>query len=85
MMTPGDSVHIRTQRDIRSFRLCLHSTGEPMTHVEVQRLAHEAKRSAAREAQRRRQAKEWNEHWERAAGRGRRLPPAASSRQTKGD
>ena len=56
-----------------------------MTHVEVQRLAHEARRSAAREAQRRRQDKMWNEHWERAAGQGRRLPPAASYRQTKGD
>ena len=65
--------------------MCLHSTGEPMTHVEVQRLAHEARRSAAREAQGRRQAKEWNEHWERAAGQGRGLPPGAALRQTKGD
>ena len=65
--------------------MCRHSTGELMTHVEVQRLAHEARRLAAREAQRRCRAKEWGEHWERAAGQGRRLAPGASSRQTKGD
>ena len=82
MLTLKGPAHIATSRNIKSFRWCAHSTAEPMAHLDIQKLAREEKRLAAREARGFRLAKQWIQHLEHVAGPLRVLPPSARYRQT---
>jgi len=80
MLTLRSIKHVRTSRNIKSFRSCPHATGVSMSHLDRARLAREKERLAAREERRVWLAEQWREHFERAAGPSRVLPPSARSR-----
>jgi len=80
MLTLRGMKHIRTGRNIKSFRSCPHATGvSNMAHLDKGRILLEEQRVMAREGRRVWLGKEWNDHFERVAGRLRVLPPSARS------
>lgn len=83
MLTVKSMKNIRTSRNVRSFRSCPHATGVSVAHRDNRRLAREEETLMAREARRLWLEEQWREHFERAAGPLRVLPPSACSRQRK--
>ena len=83
MLTLRTMKHIRPSPNIKSFRSCGHATGERCVGHDGARIASEEERLAAREARRLWLDEQWSEHFQRAAGPSRVLPPSARSRQTK--
>ena len=80
MLTLRGMKHIRTGRNIKSFRSCPHATGVPMSHLDVERIARGEERMAGAEAWRAWLDNEWSESLKRRA-RARPLPiPPASAR-----
>jgi len=75
--------HIRTGRNIKSFRSCPHATGVSMSHLDVERIARGEQRLMAREARHFWLEEQWCEHFERAAGPVRVLPPSARFQRMK--
>jgi len=66
MLTLKSSPHIRTSKNIKSFRSCQTSTGLSMSHVDDQRACREEMALANRTLRCSRLAQQWNEHWERS-------------------
>lgn len=83
MLTLRSIKHVRTSRNIKSFRSCPHATAVSMAHLDQARIAQEKEKLAARQARRLRLREEWREHLEHAAGPSRVLPPSARSPRTK--
>jgi len=77
MLTLRTSGHIRSRRNIRSFRAIRNSAGSSSACLDRARLAREKKRLAARETRRRWLTRQWDEHFDGAAGAMRVLPPSA--------
>ena len=61
MLALRNSSHIRTNRNVRSFRSCLTSTGSPLAHLDRERVGREEARRARREARRAWLAMSWKE------------------------
>jgi hypothetical protein len=74
---------IRTSRNVKSFHSCLHTTGVSAAHHDKRRLTREEEALTAREALRLWLEEQWREHFERAAGPLRVLPPSARGRQAR--
>jgi hypothetical protein len=72
---------IRTSQNVRSFRACLHATGVSAAEHDKPRLIGEERALMLREARRLWLNEQWGEHFERAAGPLRVLPPAAREQQ----
>jgi len=68
MLTPKSTGHIRTSRNVKSFRSCRHMTGVRMIGVELGQIAVENERLAGRERRRRWLAEQWREHLLSAKG-----------------
>lgn len=83
MLTVKRMKHIRTSRNVRSFRSCPHATGVSAAHHDKRRLTREEEALMAREGRRLWLEEQWREHFERAAGPLRVLPPSTRSRQRK--
>lgn len=83
MLTIKSMKQIRTSRNVRSFRSCPHATGVSVAHHDNRRLTREEERLMAREARRLWLDEQWREHFERAAGPLRALPPSARSQRMK--
>lgn len=84
MLTIKSMKHLPTGRNVKSFRSCQHATGVSMGHLDKGRIAREEHRLMAREARRLWLEEQWREHFERAAGPLRVLPPSARSRMKAG-
>jgi hypothetical protein len=65
MLTLKSSSHIRTSRNIKSFRWCQTSTGLSLSHVDVQRACRQEIALVNRTLRRSWLAQRWNEHLER--------------------
>lgn len=65
MLTLNSSPHIRTGRNIKSFRSCQTSAGLSMSHVDVQRACREEMALINRALRRSWLAHQWDEHLER--------------------
>ena len=83
MLTLRTSGHIRSRRNIRSFRAIRNSAGSSSACLDRARLAREKKRLAARETRRGRLTRQWDEHCEGATGAMRVLPPSARANVTR--
>ena len=81
MLTIKSMKQIRTSRNFRSFRACLHATGLSAADHDKPRLIGEERALTLREARRLWLDEQWLEHFERAAGPLRVLPPAAREQQ----
>lgn len=77
MLTMKSMKQIRTSRNVRSFRACLHATGLSAAEHDKPRLIEEERALMLRKARRLWLNKQWLAHFERAAGPLRVLPPAA--------
>jgi len=83
MLTLKNRRHVRTMRNIKSFRSCPNATGVSMQHLDRARIRLEQERLALREKHRVRTAEQWTDHFEHIAGPLRVLPPAARTQETK--
>lgn len=83
MLTIKSMKQIRTSRNVRSFRACMHATGVSAAHHDKQRLASEEQALMAREGRHLWRQEQWREHFERAGGALRVLPPSARGRQVR--
>lgn len=83
MLTIKSMNQIRTSRNVKSFRSCPHAMGVSAAHHDKRRLTREEEALMAREGRRLWHEEQWREHFERAAGPLRVLPPSARSRQRK--
>ena len=81
MLTMKSMKQIRTSQNVRSFRACLHATGVSAAEHDKPRLIGEERALMLREARRLWLDEQWSEHFERAAGPLRVLPPAAREQQ----
>ena len=81
MLTMKSMKQIRTSQNVRSFRACLHATGVSAAEHDKPRLIEEERALMLREAWRLWFNEQWSEHFERAAGPLRVLPPAAREQQ----
>lgn len=81
MLTMKSMKQIRTSQNIRSFRACPHVTGVSAAKHDKPRLIGEERALMLREARRLWLNEQWDEHFERAAGPLRVLPPAAREQQ----
>lgn len=80
MLTLRGMKHIRTGRNIKSFRSCPPATGVSMSHLDVERIARGEERMAGAEARRAWLDNRWSENLKRMA-RTKPLPvPPASAR-----
>ena len=62
MHTLKNSAHIRTSRNVKSFRSCRHATGELPVDLDQGRMALEGERLAIRVLRQIWLAQQWNEH-----------------------
>ena len=83
MLALQTSGHVRSRRNIKSFRAHGHSAGLSSAHLDRARTALEEEGLAARQARRKRLAGQWDEHFEGAAGSLRVLPPSARTNAAK--
>ena len=83
MLTLRNNKHIRTSRNVKGFRSVRHVTGVVSPAFDAKRIAREEERLAEHEARRLWLKEQWGEHFERAAGSLRVLPPSACARLTK--
>lgn len=83
MLSLKSSAHIPTNRHTRSFRSCRTGTGLPMRHVETRREYRQWTGLVNKQLHRLWIEEQWNEHFERAAGPLRILPPSARSQQPR--
>lgn len=81
MLTMKSMKQIRTSQNVRSFRACLHATGVSAAEHDKPRLIGEDRALMLREARHLWLKEQWGEHFERAAGLLRVLPPAAREQQ----
>jgi nucleotidyltransferase/DNA polymerase involved in DNA repair len=81
MLTIKSMKQIRTSRNVRNFHACLHATGVSAAVNYKARLIGEEKALMLREARRLWLDDQWREHFARAAGPLRVLPPAAREQQ----
>ena len=81
MLTMKSMKQIRTSRNVRSFRACMHVTGVSAADHDKPRLIGEERALIQRAARRLWFNEQWSEHFERAAGPLRVLPPAAREQQ----
>ena len=81
MLTMKSMKQIRTSQNVRSFRACRHATGVSAAAHDKPRLIREERALMLREARRLWLDEQWSEHFERAAGPLRVLPPAAREQQ----
>jgi len=81
MLTMKSMKQIRTSRNVRIFRACRHATGLSAADHDKPRLIGEERALILREARRLWLNEQWGEHFERAAGPLRVLPPAAREQQ----
>ena len=81
MLTMKSMKQMRTSRNVRSFRACLHATGPSAAEHDKTRLIGEERALMVREARRLWLDEQWLAHFERAAGPLRVLPPAAREQQ----
>jgi hypothetical protein len=77
MLKLQTSGHVRSRRNIKSFRALRHSMGLSSAPLDRARTALEEEGLATRQAGRKRLAGWWDEHFEGAAGSLRVLPPSA--------
>ncbi len=83
MLTVKRMKHIRQSRNVKSFRSCPHATGVSSALHDTRRLGREEAKLMVRKAQRLWLNEQWCEHFGRAAGSLRVLPPAARGLQAK--
>ena len=81
MLTIKSIKQIPTSRNVRSFRACMHATGGLAIDHEKSRLVGEERALVLREARRLWLDEQWREHFGRAAGPLRVLPPSAREQQ----
>lgn len=85
MLTSKSSVHIRTIRQIKSFRSCPNATGVSCAHLDRGRLSFERDRLASRQTRRLWLAKQWSGRFKRAGRRLGVLPPSACFQRTEAE
>ena len=85
MLTVKSMKQIRTSRNVKSFRACPQATGVSAAHHDKPRLTREEAALMAREGRRLWLDEQWREHFERAAGPVRVLPPSARGRQARAE
>ena len=83
MLTVKSMKQICTSRNVKSFRSCPHATGVSAAHHDKRRLTREEEALMAREGRRLWLEEQWREHFERAAGPLRVLPPSARGQQAR--